>query len=160
MWTEDALVEAETAYRRFLALNLLHPTEQLAVNAVVDEYWHQHILHTLKYAEDCQKIFGFYLHHDPTVGAGGEDEQRQLQETFVVTQRLWQEAFGVPLVQESKVKLDENAGGRQSDTAGESAWRIYAYPKMCGGGVRKFVPITPPRVANPQPPDVSNRRPS
>src|SRR6516165_2489405 len=58
-WTDETLAEAETNYRRFLALNLLYPSTTLSVNKIVDEYWHQHILDTRKYAADCEKVFGY-----------------------------------------------------------------------------------------------------
>src|SRR4051794_12962763 len=62
-WIDEAISEAEANYRRFLALNLLHPTETLSVNKTLDEYWHAHILDTRKYAADCEMVFGFFLHH-------------------------------------------------------------------------------------------------
>lgn len=31
----------------------------------IDEVWHQHILYTRKYAEDCKRFIGFFLHHEP-----------------------------------------------------------------------------------------------
>ena len=33
---------------------------------IVDDVWHTHILYTKKYAADCQKIFGYFLHHEPS----------------------------------------------------------------------------------------------
>src|SRR5512142_1794169 len=57
-WTDERLAAAEETYRRFLALNLLYPQETLAVNRVLDDYWHAHILDTEKYARDCDAIFG------------------------------------------------------------------------------------------------------
>jgi hypothetical protein len=34
---------------------------------VVDIVWHTHILFTRKYLADCRAIFGYYLHHTPTI---------------------------------------------------------------------------------------------
>lgn len=34
-------------------------------NNNMDEVWHQHILYTRKYAEDCKRFLGFHLHHEP-----------------------------------------------------------------------------------------------
>ena len=31
----------------------------------VDEFWHQHILDTRKYRDDCENIFGHYMDHTP-----------------------------------------------------------------------------------------------
>ena len=33
---------------------------------IVDDVWHTHILYTKKYATDCQNIFGYFLHHEPS----------------------------------------------------------------------------------------------
>src|SRR5438874_7877286 len=63
LWTDEVIADTEAKYRRFLVLNLLHPSESLVVNKILDDYWHQHILDTRKYAADCQTVFGFFLHH-------------------------------------------------------------------------------------------------
>lgn len=34
-------------------------------NKQIDEMWHEHILDTRKYSDDCQTVFGYYLHHTP-----------------------------------------------------------------------------------------------
>ncbi len=99
-WTRAVLAEAETNYRRFLALHLMHPAESLVPNEILDEYWHQHILDTRKYAADCETVFGFFLHHDPYFGIGGEEDRLRNLEAFAATQVFWEEAFGVPLLGE------------------------------------------------------------
>ena len=100
-WNDETIVETEANYRRFLALHLLHPLETLVPNKSLDEYWHQHILDTRKYAADCETIFGTFLHHDPYFGIEGEEDRQQNLEAFAVTQQLWEEAFGVLLLGES-----------------------------------------------------------
>lgn len=35
-------------------------------NQDVDDFWHQHILNTKMYLKDCEYLFGFILHHDPS----------------------------------------------------------------------------------------------
>lgn len=102
-WSDARIEEAEEAYRRFLVLNLLYPEEQLAVNHVLDDYWHAHILDTEKYAADCDHIFGSVLHHYPYFGLPGEDDEGQNVVAFGVTQRIWQETFGVPLVKDTQL---------------------------------------------------------
>lgn len=102
-WTDDRITEAEEAYRRFLVLNLLYPEERLAVNEVLDDYWHAHILDTERYAADCDRIFGSMLHHYPYFGLPGEDDEGQNVTAFGVTQRIWQETFGVPLVKDTQL---------------------------------------------------------
>lgn len=34
---------------------------------IIDEVWHDHILHTRKYMQDCQNIAGRYIHHQPYI---------------------------------------------------------------------------------------------
>ncbi|MFM6129989.1 MAG: hypothetical protein ACKPBV_14885 [Sphaerospermopsis kisseleviana] len=70
---------------------------------MLDDYWHNHILDTRKYAEDCDLIFGFFLHHYPYFGLPGEEDEGQNIPAFAVTQKIWEEAFGTPLVSETKL---------------------------------------------------------
>src|ERR1700719_1228582 len=69
----DQLDLMEQEYRRFLALHLAHPEAEIVPSKIVDQIWHQHILDTYAYHEDCERIFGFYLHHFPYFGMRGED---------------------------------------------------------------------------------------
>lgn len=85
-------------YRQFLILNILYPGQSFAPTRVIDEVWHTHILDTMKYARDCELIFGGFLHHFPYVGMRGPEDAAHLQETFATTRRLFQETFGVNLV--------------------------------------------------------------
>ena len=102
-WNHTQLKEAEEDYRRFLVLNLLYPEEQLAVNRVLDDYWHAHILDTKKYAADCEHVFGKLLHHYPYFGLPGEADEGQNVPAFGVTQRIWEETFGVALVKNTNL---------------------------------------------------------
>ncbi len=118
-WTDERLAAAEETYRRFLALNLLYPQETLAVNRVLDDYWHAHILDTEKYARDCDAIFGKMLHHYPYFGLPGEEDEGEHFVAFGVTQEIWEKAFGVPLVSETdpgrepRLTLDKVLSGLQ-----------------------------------------------
>jgi hypothetical protein len=57
---------AITEYKKFLTLCFLFRNETHAMGGAVDTVWHEHILHTRKYYNDCQKVFGHLLHHEPT----------------------------------------------------------------------------------------------
>ena len=75
-WSRDKTDAVEKEYRRFLCLMKLYPDEDTAPLVDVDTFWHYHILDTLKYAQDCERAFGYFLHHYPYVGMrGGDDEQ-------------------------------------------------------------------------------------
>jgi hypothetical protein len=63
----SAVGEAVRSYQRFLVLHLLHPDQRICPVAPIDSdgLWHAHILDTRAYGDDCQRIFGRFLHHDP-----------------------------------------------------------------------------------------------
>jgi hypothetical protein len=48
----------------------------------LDELWHEHILDTKKYQEDCQKIFGRFIHHDPHLPKGSTVQVEKFQNTL------------------------------------------------------------------------------
>lgn len=73
-WSLERANAVEFEYRRFLFLMKRHPNEQTAPLADVDTFWHYHILDTMKYAADCQAVFGYFLHHFPYIGLRGEDD--------------------------------------------------------------------------------------
>ncbi|MEI7993453.1 MAG: hypothetical protein WCH01_00990 [Methylococcaceae bacterium] len=98
IWTAKRIQEAEITYRRFLAMHLIYPYEILVPNKILDRYWHQHILDTQKYAKDCQKVFGFFLHHDPYFGIGGDEDRKRNSDAFAKTQQLWNKSFSTPLL--------------------------------------------------------------
>jgi hypothetical protein len=134
-WTDDRIAEAEDGYRRFLALNLLYPAETLAVNRLLDDYWHYHILDTRKYAQDCERIFGSLLHHYPYFGLPGEEDEGENVPAYAVTRRVWEEAFGTPVVGETRpgaeprLTLDKVLSGLQSDDGGPDGG-----PRGCKNG--------------------------
>ena len=66
------VIEAEKAissYRKFLKTVLSIENNKilkgLQPDAIQDIVWHTHILFTEKNHQDCQNIFGEYLHHVP-----------------------------------------------------------------------------------------------
>jgi hypothetical protein len=68
---------AEAGYRQFLKLAAKHPDLPIVPSEQVDEFWHMHILDTQRYSADCERIFGYMIHHDPYSGLdGAEDEAR------------------------------------------------------------------------------------
>lgn len=61
---------------------------------MIDDFWHLHILDTQKYAEDCQVIFGYFLHHFPYFGMRGEEDAKNLSDSWEETCNLYQNRFG------------------------------------------------------------------
>lgn len=85
---------AEQEYRKFLALHLAHPELPLVPNRLVDLMWHAHILDTQRYADDCLRLFGHVMHHDPYVGIDGPASVRELKMLFDETRRVYEAQFG------------------------------------------------------------------
>jgi len=93
-WSREYADRMELAYKRLLTLLATHPEETLAPGKDVDKFWHGHILDTLKYAEDCDKVFGCFLHHFPYFGMRGAEDAANLAEAGETTRRLYQQEFG------------------------------------------------------------------
>jgi hypothetical protein len=93
-WSREHVDHVEIAYRRFLVLLATHPEETLAPSKEVDKFWHGHILDTLKYAEDCDKVFGCFLHHFPYFGMRGAEDAANLARAAETTQALYVRQFG------------------------------------------------------------------
>jgi hypothetical protein len=76
-WTSEHVNRIELAYRRFLVLHAQFPQHQISPTKDIDAFWHAHILDTRKYAADCQRIFGEFMHHYPYLGMRGDHDQWQ-----------------------------------------------------------------------------------
>src|SRR5437879_8204648 len=75
-WSQDQALRVEGDYKRFLYA-LAHKDKDDLLSPPtpeVDEFWHQHILDTRKYREDCEKVFGHYVDHTP--GLGPEEQAK------------------------------------------------------------------------------------
>lgn len=96
-WSVAQAQAAERWYRRFLILNLKYPNNVVVPNKIIDQFWHQHILDTRKYAQDCEGIFGGLLHHFPYFGIRDEEDARNLGQAFQQTKDLFLVEFGESL---------------------------------------------------------------
>jgi hypothetical protein len=94
--SHDELDTMEAEYRKFLALRLAHPEAEIVPCKLVDEMWHRHILDTRAYAEDCEQIFGSFMHHFPYFGMRGDDDAQALADAYGDTLRRYRAAFGEP----------------------------------------------------------------
>jgi len=93
-WSREQVDRIETAYRQFLTLLVKYPESTIAPSKEVDKFWHGHILDTMKYAEDCEQVFGYFLHHFPYFGMRGADDAAQLDAAGKETRRLMASEFG------------------------------------------------------------------
>jgi hypothetical protein len=75
-WSAEKTDQVELEYRRFLyALARKGPEDIISPPTTdVDEFWHQHILNTRQYREDCERIFGHYMDHTP--GLSPEEQSK------------------------------------------------------------------------------------
>lgn len=94
--SEDYLDLMEAEYRKFLALQLMHPDAIIVPCKIVDEMWHRHILDTAAYRADCAIIFGRFLDHFPYFGMRGAEDAQALHDSYADTLQRYQDAFGVP----------------------------------------------------------------
>lgn len=111
-WSESTCDLAEIEYRKFLSLKKWYPKQPLVPSKLIDKFWHEHILDTKSYMEDCEKVFGYYIHHYPYFGIYGEDDQKNLQEAFNDTIKLYETHFG-------KFPTDDHYGNSQATRCGD-----------------------------------------
>src|SRR5438876_1126080 len=92
-WSREYVNQMAIEYKRFLTLSIKYSEETIAPSKDVDKFWHGHILDTMKYAEDCRNVFGYFLHHFPYFGMRGEEDAANLAEAGRTTKRLYEEEF-------------------------------------------------------------------
>jgi hypothetical protein len=93
-WSLEKANAVEFEYRRFLVLMKKFPQEQTAPLFDVDIFWHYHILDTMKYARDCEDVFGYFLHHFPYIGLRGEADEQAHHRVGERMRELYEETFG------------------------------------------------------------------
>ena len=106
-WSLDKANAVEFEYRRFLILMKQFPEEETAPLMDVDTFWHYHILDTLKYAADCEQVFGYFLHHFPYIGLRGEDDAAAHERVGERMKQLYEQTFG-----EDYIRADTAYSGR------------------------------------------------
>ena len=133
-WSREHAERIETAYRRFLVLNVKYPERTIAPTKDVDKFWHGHILDTMKYAQDCQAVFGHFLHHFPYLGMRGEQDAADHRAAAAEMHSLYEKEFGEA--------LPANGGSRNPD----SAFCTAAKPAFCTAA-SAFCTVATPQAA-------------
>ncbi|OWW22454.1 glycine-rich domain-containing protein [Noviherbaspirillum denitrificans] len=100
-WSREEADRQELEYKRFLALVAKYPEEAIVPDKNVDKFWHAHILDTMKYAEDCQNVFGYFLHHFPYFGMRDAEDAANLAQASDRTRALYREEFGGATAQDA-----------------------------------------------------------
>ena len=120
-WSLEKVNAVEFEYRRFLYLMKMFPNEQTAPLMDVDIFWHYHILDTMKYAVDCDNVFGYFLHHFPYIGLRGEDDEEAHERVGNRMKELYEETFG-----ESYLRAETAYSGRVAGAPDFSAKTAYS----------------------------------
>jgi hypothetical protein len=98
-WTRERADAVEITYKNFLSMLVKHPeeAEEIAMSEDTDEFWHTHILQTRKYADDCEEMFGTYLHHSPHLEDITSEYMQKKVASVEKTRRLYAEEFGAEM---------------------------------------------------------------
>ncbi|MEO7494645.1 MAG: glycine-rich domain-containing protein-like [Massilia sp.] len=138
-WSVDYTEQVEKQYRRFLFLMRKYPKEHTAPLVDVDIFWHYHILDTMKYASDCERVFGYFLHHHPYNGMGDEADSTAHRHSAQRMQQLYEMEFDEPYLGADRAKpirKGESTTAREmastSSAAGDAAMSEAAF---CGAAV-------------------------
>jgi hypothetical protein len=84
-WSIEQVDQTEIEYRAFLQ-SIRCQVSGLVPSRNVDIFWHHHILDTQKYIEDCELLFGRYIHHFPYAGLLGSDDAKTHTGNFTRSQ--------------------------------------------------------------------------
>ena len=140
--TEEEALEIELYYKNFLKLRQKFPDDPIVPTKSIDKMWHHHILHTRKYMEDCDAVFGHYLHHEPNTQKGNAAVEAEMKKCFKVTRARYIEAYGSDIFMPGENDIvsadcgNENCGaGCQGTPAG--CWDIEKEPPTPGGRVSR-----------------------
>lgn len=80
----------EGEYRQFLYLVATNQGKSVVPwTQALDDFWHEHILHTTKYKTDCETAVGFFVDHDPHVPKGTPKHSTASSDT----RKMYREAF-------------------------------------------------------------------
>ena len=109
-WSLAYADAVEFEYRRFLYLVKKFPNEQAAPLFDVDVFWHYHILDTMKYAADCEAVFGYFLHHFPYVGLRGEEDLEAHHRVGERMRELYEQTYGEGYIRQEEPAYSAASG--------------------------------------------------
>jgi hypothetical protein len=87
-WTLEQACRAIERYKTFLFISFLYPQLLLVPTPEIDRVWHVHILHTRQYYNDCHRVFGRFIHHEPDSELQGQSHLSNFAQAFAQTQTL------------------------------------------------------------------------
>ena len=152
-WSLEKANAVEKEYRRFLCLMKMYPDEDTAPLVDVDTFWHYHILDTMKYARDCERAFGYFLHYYPYVGMRGEDDEQFRIDSGNRMAELYEATFGEPYPAAIEPSRGERAwlasaycAGPRMETAYCAGPRVKADTAYCAGPRKETAYCAGPRI--------------
>ena len=93
----DDIATVEAATRQWFRLAARHRKAKLAMpSVIVDDYWHEMVLHTREYAEFCDAALGRFLHHVPESAMSAADAAANRNAGLRDTLKLAQADEGLP----------------------------------------------------------------
>jgi hypothetical protein len=115
-WTREYADSIEVAFKHYLSMVVKYQdhAEDILLSEDVDEFWHTYILQTIKYADDCQAVFGTFLHHSPHIGKVTQADHDKRAALAEKTRELYQREFG-------SARNAEAAWAGQTNSAGNPA---------------------------------------
>lgn len=128
-WSLKQTVAVEFEYRRFLCLMKLFPRAQVAPVLEVDVFWHYHILDTEKYAADCEQIFGYFLHHVPSIETNDADDLAAHQRNGARMQELYAATYIKADLRKNEASENTTDTAWCQPTAPKTAWCQPAMPQ-------------------------------
>jgi hypothetical protein len=85
----------EREYRQFLYLIVVNPEMTVVPwSRDLDDFWHEHILDTEKYAQDCSATLGRFIHHNPHLPMGSSAHGEALAATILRYRAAFGESAG------------------------------------------------------------------
>lgn len=93
-WNRHHAEKLSDMYRNYLWLCRKYSDLKLPPSDEIDEFWHNHILDTKRYRQDCRYIFGKYFDHYPYFGIDKNSTVSDLNTAFEQMQKLYRQEFG------------------------------------------------------------------
>lgn len=132
-WSLAYVDAVEFEYRRFLYLVKQFPHEQVAPLFDVDVFWHYHILDTMKYAADCETVFGYFLHHFPYVGLRGEQDLEAHHRVSERMRELYEDTYGEEYIRREEPTHSADIGKAACALRSSVAWSVPTAKFACSG---------------------------
>jgi hypothetical protein len=124
-WSRAKVDALDVEYRRFLYLMHAFPQEETAPTVDVDTFWHYHILDTMKYAADCQAVFGYFMHHYPYVGLDTAEEAGMEARGGERMRELYEQTFGESYIRAEAYGPALAAGADVQQAGSQAAYCMY-----------------------------------